>query len=95
MKGHKCEGCPFRGEHQEPGFQPFGVCTREKNLIEAQKAYNAETCPYKDMHDAIKDYIRKQIENFPSCMRDLGMVSEATKCVFALGKWEEEENAER
>ena len=54
MKGHKCEGCPFRGEHQEQGFRPFGVCTMEKNLIEAQKAYNAETCQVgnkKDMPD--------------------------------------------
>ena len=54
MKGHKCDGCPFRGEYTEPGFRPFGVCTRETNLIEAQKAYKAETCRVgnkKDMPD--------------------------------------------
>lgn len=43
---HKCDNCPFRGEHQEMGFRPFGVCTWETNLIEAEKTYKAERCPY-------------------------------------------------
>lgn len=46
MKLHKCEGCRFRAEHQEQGFRPFGVCSKEKNLIEAEKIYKAEICPY-------------------------------------------------
>lgn len=44
---HKCNGCRYKSEHQEMGFRPFGVCTRETNLIEAEKAYKAEFCPYK------------------------------------------------
>ena len=44
---HKCDGCRYKGEHVEMGFKPFGVCYKEKNLIEAEKNYNAETCPYK------------------------------------------------
>ena len=44
---HKCNGCRYRSEHQEMGFRPFGVCTRETNLIEAEKAYKAEVCPYR------------------------------------------------
>ena len=44
--GHKCDGCRFKGEHQEMMFRPFGVCLRELNLAEAEKNYNAEKCPY-------------------------------------------------
>jgi len=60
MKGHKCEGCPFRGEHQEQGFRPFGVCTKETNLIEAQKAYNAKTCRVgkKEIEKKLKELMR-------------------------------------
>ena len=48
---HKCNGCRYRSEHQEMGFRPFGVCTRETNLIEAEKAYKAEVCPYKQKEE--------------------------------------------
>ena len=44
---HKCEGCRYKSFHQEMMFRPFGVCTRGANLIEAEKNYNAEKCPYK------------------------------------------------
>ena len=47
MNGHKCDGCRYKGEHVEMGFKPFGVCYKETNLIEAEKNYRAETCPYK------------------------------------------------
>ena len=47
MAIHKCDGCRYKGEHQEMMFRPFGVCTRELNLIEAEKAFNAKKCPYK------------------------------------------------
>ena len=30
-------------------FRPFGVCMRETNLIQAEKNYKADVCPYKDM----------------------------------------------
>lgn len=43
---HKCDGCRYKGEHQEMGFVPFGVCLKETNLIRAEKNYNAECCPY-------------------------------------------------
>ena len=58
MKRHKCEGCPFRGEHQEQGFRPFGVCTRERNLIEAEKAYKAETCRVGNKEKGMPDLSR-------------------------------------
>ena len=47
MSKHKCEGCIHKGQHQEMGFKPFGVCKLESNLIDAEKNYNAEKCPYK------------------------------------------------
>ena len=43
---HKCNGCRYASEHREPMFRPFGVCTKETNLIEAEKAYKADVCPY-------------------------------------------------
>ncbi len=43
---HKCNGCRYKGEHQEMGFRPFGVCLKETNLVKAEKNYNAECCPY-------------------------------------------------
>ena len=43
---HKCDGCRYKGEHQEMMFRPFGVCMRETNLIKAEKAYNSEKCPF-------------------------------------------------
>ena len=43
---HKCYGCKYESTHQEMGFRPFGVCTKKSNLAEAEKAYNAEVCPY-------------------------------------------------
>ena len=46
---HKCNGCRYKGTHQEMMFRPFGVCMRETNLIQAEKNYNADVCPYKDM----------------------------------------------
>ena len=45
---HKCDGCKYKGEHQEMGFRSFGVCLKELNIIEAERTYNAEKCPYKN-----------------------------------------------
>ena len=36
---HKCNGCRYKGTHQEIMFRPFGVCLRETNLIQAEKNY--------------------------------------------------------
>lgn len=46
---HKCDGCKYKGEHQEMMFRPLEVCLRETNLIRARTNYNADICPYKDM----------------------------------------------
>ena len=46
MQINKCDGCRYAGEHQEMGFRPFGVCTKETNLIKAEQNYKAECCPY-------------------------------------------------
>ena len=43
---HKCDGCIHKSEHQEMGFKPFGICTKETDIIEAEKAYKAEKCPF-------------------------------------------------
>ena len=45
--GHKCDGCKYKGEHQEMMFRPMGVCNRGVNLFEAIKNFEAEKCPYK------------------------------------------------
>lgn len=47
ITNHKCDGCEYKSEHQEMGFRPFGVCTRTANLIEAERAYKADVCPYR------------------------------------------------
>jgi hypothetical protein len=44
---HKCDGCKYKGEHQEMMFRPFGVCNRGANLLEAAQNYEAKKCPYK------------------------------------------------
>lgn len=44
---HKCDRCRFKGEHQEMGFKPFGVCQKYTNLTEASRAYLSEKCPFK------------------------------------------------
>jgi hypothetical protein len=46
---HKCDGCQYKGEHQEMGFISTGVCGRERNLADAIKAYESNKCPYKKM----------------------------------------------
>lgn len=93
MKGHKCGGCPFRGEHQEPGFRPFGVCTRETNLIEAEKAYNAEVCPYeKILTEEEREILNKRIMNFPKWMRTFQVMPEGIKAVLTIGEPEETKN---
>ena len=44
---HKCDGCRYKGEHQEMKFRPIGVCNRGADLAEAVRNYEAEKCPYK------------------------------------------------
>lgn len=44
---HKCDGCIYKGEHQEMEFRPVGVCLKEPNLLEAFCSYKATSCPHK------------------------------------------------
>ena len=44
---HKCEGCRYKGEHRGKVFRPFGVCLLEPDLISAEAAFDAVTCPHK------------------------------------------------
>ena len=67
MGKHKCEGCTFKGEHKEMGFMPFGVYKLESNLIEAEKNYNAEKCPYRRTitnADAIRNMTDTELAEF-------------------------------
>lgn len=50
MKKHKCDGCKYKTEYQAMGFKPNGICSREHNLIQAEKSYNAEVCPFSDVN---------------------------------------------
>ena len=62
---HKCDGCRYKGEHREMMFRPFGVCTKELNLIEAEKAYNAGKCPYiKTNADRIRSMTDEELAKF-------------------------------
>lgn len=71
---HKCEGCRYKGEHQEMGFVPFGVCLKETNLIRAEQNYNAECCPYivdayaegtaEELQKVFADLTDKETEDF-------------------------------
>lgn len=81
--GHKCDGCGFKGEHQEMMFRPFGVCLRELNLADAERNYNAEKCPYDNvraLHDNKKkmfiavgrgsDKMCASLEKLSDCLMD-------------------------
>lgn len=57
MAKHKCDGCRYRGEHQEMGFRPFGVCFRERNLAQAEKNYRAEKCPYLATGEGMEEFV--------------------------------------
>lgn len=62
---HKCDGCRYKGEHQEMGFRPFGVCTKELNLRDAEAAYNSDNCPYQLTNgDMIRKMSDKELAEF-------------------------------
>ena len=68
---HKCDGCQYASEHQEMGFRPFGVCTKFNSLEYAEKAYNAEKCPFekpKTNYDRIRNM---SIEGMAEFMKGL------------------------
>ena len=62
---HKCDGCEYKGEHQEMMFRPFGVCLREISLGGAVQNYNAEVCPYsKTNADNIRSMNDEELAEF-------------------------------
>lgn len=69
---HKCDGCRYKGEHQEMGFAPFGVCFKETNLMQAQQNYDAECCPY-----IVDVYTKGTSEEVKEVLEDLKGKSEA------------------
>lgn len=58
---HKCEGCRYKGVHQEMGFCATPVCTKTMNLEHAAKAYAAKDCPYKIVKPA--DMLKQAVED--------------------------------
>ncbi len=77
---HKCDGCRYKGEHQEVGFCPFGVCTKETNLVRAEQNYNAECCPY-----IVDVYAEGTSEELQNTLVDLtGKVETCQKVMGAL-----------
>ena len=67
---HKCEGCRYKGVHQEMGFCATPVCTKTMNLEDAAKAYAAKDCPYKIVKHA--DLLKRAVED----IRMLGRMGE-------------------
>lgn len=80
---HKCQHCRYRGEYREPKFQPFGVCTREINLIDAEKAYNAPVCPYKKKGELLICPFCGGVAKFHACAE----LENATMRTLYTGKW--------
>ena len=85
---HKCDGCRYKGEHQEMGFVPFGVCLKETNLIKAEQNYKAECCPYivdiyaegtaEELQNVLDDLSGKtETEDFQKAVEDLQLIANA------------------
>lgn len=66
---HKCDGCKYKGEHREMMFRPFGVCTKETNLIEAEKAYNAENAPGQSPRPTQTAFVLWRMKNWRCFLR--------------------------
>ena len=82
---HKCDGCRYKGEHQEMGFVPFGVCLKETDLIRAEKNYNAECCPY-----IVATYSDGTAEELQNVLNDItskieaGDIQKAVETLYSL-----------
>ena len=64
LMDHKCEGCQYKGYHQEMMFKPMAVCNRGANLLEAIKNYEAEKCPYQKTNaDRIRAMSDEELAN--------------------------------
>lgn len=58
---HKCDGCRYKGQHQEMGFCSTPVCTKAVSLEYAAKAYAAPKCPYGIVQPA--DKLKQAVED--------------------------------
>lgn len=84
---HKCDGCKYKGEHQEMGFVPFGVCLKETNLIRAEQNYNAECCPYiveayaegtaEELQKTFEDLMGNKSEDFQKAVEALQRLAQS------------------
>lgn len=84
---HKCDGCKYKGEHQEMGFVPFGVCLKETNLIRAEQNYNAECCPYiveayaegtaEELQKTFEDLTGKKSEDFQKAVEAIQRLAQS------------------
>ena len=79
---HKCDGCRYKGEHQEMGFVPFGVCLKETNLIRAEQIYNAECCPY--IVDAYANGTSEELQKVFENLTDKTETEDFQKAVEAI-----------
>lgn len=87
---HKCDGCKFKGEHQEMGFSPCGVCLKEPHLADAVASFNAKECPHnenkkmtEDEAEAMKAHIRlleSEIERLKKIINTSAIILPARKC---------------
>lgn len=82
MFEHKCDGCRYKGEHQEMGFVPFGVCLKETNLIKAEQNYKAECCPY--IVDAYANGTAEELQNVFEDLTEKTKTEDFQKAVEAL-----------
>lgn len=79
---HKCDGCRYKGEHQEMGFVPFGVCLKEKSLIKAEQNYKAECCPY--IADAYAEGTAEELQKVVEDLRSKTEAEDFQKAVEAI-----------
>lgn len=90
---HKCDGCRYKGEHQEMGFVPFGVCLKETRLIRAELNYNAEYCPYiveayaegtaEELQKTFEDLTGNKSEDFQKAVEVLQRLAQSIIEVFS------------
>ena len=104
---HKCEGCRYKGVHQEMGFCGTPVCTKAVSLEYAAKAYAAKKCPYKIVSTA--DKLKQAIDDIrllarmefacPVCAyynHGEGKKGECVKCLTGDGfRWRGEKEEEK
>lgn len=74
---HECDGCKYKGEHQEMGFRAVGTCTKEHSLPDAVKAYDAAGCKFS---------IQKKSEFLEEMAKHTEMQDAFNECAAVLKK---------